>query len=102
VELGEAKAVRRLDHHDRGVRYVDANLDDRCRNQDLELTGLEAGHDPVLLRAGHAAVQESDSEFGEDIPLQPFRLRDGRFHFELLRILDERANDERLPPGVHL
>jgi hypothetical protein len=37
-----------LDHHDRGVGHIDADLDDRGRYQDLRLTGGERAHDPIL------------------------------------------------------
>ncbi len=52
VELGEAEAIGLLHDHDRGVRDVDADLDDRRRDEDVDLSRLEARHDtPAVGRA---------------------------------------------------
>ena len=42
VELREAEALGVLDEHDRGVRHVDADLDDRRRDENLDVAGGEA------------------------------------------------------------
>ena len=80
VQLGQTEPVRGLDHHDRRIWYVDADLDHRSRDQDLELASFEAGHDPVLFGAGHPAMQQTDLEFGINVALQSFRLGDRRAH----------------------
>src|SRR3970282_723906 len=56
MELGKAESVGLLHDHDRGVRDVDADLDDRRRDENVELTRLEARHHASSLRRGKAAA----------------------------------------------
>src|SRR5205085_1712562 len=44
VQRREAEAIRLLHDHDRRVRYVDADFDHRRRDEDVQLAGLEGGH----------------------------------------------------------
>src|SRR5690606_28239136 len=44
VKLGKAEALGMLDHHDRGIRHVDADFHDRRRHQEPRLTTLEGEH----------------------------------------------------------
>ena len=60
MELGEAEALGVLDDHDRRLGHVDADLDDRGRDEDLRLAALEALHRRVLVGARHPAVHEPD------------------------------------------
>ena len=65
VQLREAEALGVLDDHDRGRRHVDADLDDRRRDQQIDrrrpwIGGGEAGHRAVLVGALHAAVHQPD------------------------------------------
>ena len=46
VQLGEAEALGMLDHHDRRVRHVDADLDHRRRHQRSIAGAGECGHRP--------------------------------------------------------
>ena len=59
VELGEAEGLGALDHHDRGVRDVDAHLDHRGGDQEPGAAGDEVGHRGVLLRRRHLAVHQA-------------------------------------------
>ena len=61
MQLREAETLGVLDHHDRRLRHVDADLDDGGRDQHLGLAALEALHRRVLLRPLHAAVDEADA-----------------------------------------
>ncbi len=91
MELGEAEALGVLDHHDRGVGHVDADLDDGGGDQHLDLAGEEAGHDRVALRRLHAAVDEADDRtqrFAE----RRVALLGGGDVVEHLGFLDQRAH----------
>ncbi len=50
VQLRQAHALGVLDDHQRRVRHVDTDLDDRRRDEQIELGGLERAHDDILLR----------------------------------------------------
>ena len=65
VELRQAEALRVLDDDHRRVRHVDADLDHGGRHQHVELAGLEAAHDGVLLVGLHPAVDEVEAQAGE-------------------------------------
>ncbi len=60
MQLGEAKTLGMLDHHDRGIGNVDADFDHRCRHQDLDAALGEGGHGGVFFRALHSAMNQSD------------------------------------------
>ena len=51
VELGEAEALGMLDHHDGGLRHVDADLDHRGRDQDAGLAARRSAPWPRPCRA---------------------------------------------------
>ena len=55
VQLGDAEAVGALDHHHRRLGHVDADLDDRRRDEDLELAGAEAAPSPPRGRPAPSA-----------------------------------------------
>ena len=56
----EAEALGVLDHHQRRVRHVDADLDHRRRDQHRHLPAGEERHHRRLLGRRHAAVQQAD------------------------------------------
>ena len=68
-------------------------------------------HDPVLLLAGHAAVEDLNLELRKNLALQEFGFGDRGFRVQGLGLLHQRANHERLPaildlaahqlPGLH-
>ncbi len=57
VQLGQAESLRVLHDHHRRVRHVHADLDDRRRDEDVQLASRECTHDAVLFVLLHAAVQ---------------------------------------------
>ena len=67
VQLRETKSLRVLDQHRRGVGHVHADLDDRGRDQHLDIPGLEVPHGRFLFLARQAAVQQAHSQFREDV-----------------------------------
>jgi hypothetical protein len=60
VELGQAKAVRVVNHHGVGVGHIEPGLHDHGRDQDVHLAGHEAAHDLLQLVRRHLAVGHSD------------------------------------------
>jgi len=64
MQLGKAKPLRMLDHHDRRLGHVDANFDDSGGDQHFGFAGAKPFHRCVALCGLHAAVDEPhfDSE----------------------------------------
>ena len=60
VELGDAEPVGVEDHHDRRVRHVDTDLDDRRRHQHIEIAAAGTAPSRLLLRRRHPSVQEPE------------------------------------------
>ena len=52
MQLSQTEAIGVLDDHHRGIRNIDANLDNRSSNEDLGLAFRERLHDLALLRGG--------------------------------------------------
>ena len=65
VELANTKSVGIKNHHHRGVRNIDAHLDDGRGHEDINLTGGKGLHDLVFLRRGKSAVDGLDPAPGE-------------------------------------
>ena len=61
MELRQPEAVGLLDDHDRRVRDVDADLDHRRRDEDVELARLELGHQLAPLGRPQPPVEEADA-----------------------------------------
>ena len=97
VELREAEAVGVLDYHDGGVGYVDADLDDGGGDQDVQFVVAEAAHGLILLCWLHCAVDEAQTLVGKDLAAQAFVLDGGGFGGQCFGLLDQGADDERLP-----
>ena len=72
VELGEAEALGVFNQHERGVRHVDADLDDGSGDEHVDLMRGEGAHDGVLILRLHLAVDGGDAKVGEDLFLQHF------------------------------
>ena len=60
VQLRKSEPFGVLDDHDRRGRYVDAHLDDGRRHQNVNVAGGELRHHPVLVGAGHLAMDKAD------------------------------------------
>ena len=102
MELREAEAIGFLDDHDRRVRDVDADLDHRRRDEDVELARLELRHHAAPLGGRQAAVQAADAIAAQLRGAQPLGLLLGRARDSCLRRLDERADDVGLPAVVQV
>ena len=61
MQLGESEALGMLHHHHRRLRHVDADLDHRGGDQDVEIAGRERGHGGIALRRLLLAVDQPDT-----------------------------------------
>ena len=102
VELRQPEALGVLDHHHRRVGHVDADLDHRRRDEDVELAADERAHDAVLGVLLQAAVQQRDAELREDVLRQVIRHLGRGLQIDLLRLLDQRIDDVGLPALLDL
>ena len=106
MELAEAEALGILDDHQRGVRHVHADLDDRRRDEDIRLAADKGGHDRVLVLRLHPPVDTAHGERREFPRKLPGVLLGG-FQFLFARrlvvlvVLHLRADDEDLTPLPH-
>ena len=67
MKLRQAKSFGVLDDHQRGVRHVDADLDDGRRNENVESPGDEFAHDLFFFGRLHFAVQQADRVLRKDV-----------------------------------
>ena len=51
VQLGQPELLGVLDEHERGLRHVDADFDDRGRHQGFDSAGAELPKDPLFFFA---------------------------------------------------
>ncbi len=102
VQLADAVALGALDEHDRRVGDVDADLDHRRRDEHVGATGGERRHRRLLVLRAHLAVQERDAVVLQLAAAQALVLGGRGARRQRLGLLDERADDERLPAGVEL
>src|SRR6266446_1608403 len=98
MELREPEALRVFDDHYGGVRHVDADFHDRCRDENLRLILAKALHDFVFFVAGEPSMQQVHLQFWKRLFRKALVLFDRRFQFEL-RFFDDRIHDVALVPG---
>ena len=99
MQLREAETLGVLDDHQRRVRHIHADLDDRRRDENVRLPGGEGGHAGVLVLGLHAAVDAGDAVLRKR-PLQHLRVLLGGFELggDIVRVFDLRADDKYLTP----
>ena len=102
MQLGESEALGMLHDEDARIRHVDADLDDRGRNEQLDAIGIEALHHGFLLRRLHAPVQKPAGNPAKDAPRQFLVDLLDAWQVTLLARFNERANDICLPPAFDL
>ena len=78
VQLGQAKTLGMLDHHDRGVRDIDPHLYNRSRDQDMYPAGLEISHIFFFFIAFQPPMHQANPEPGKNLLLQISRFIHGR------------------------
>src|SRR3989339_46502 len=96
MKLGKSKSFRILDDHDRRIRDIDSNLDDGRRNENLNLTSLEALHDLIFLLRLHPTVEKAQPDRREYSALEMLELDRGCFEIDFFGFLDERKYDVHL------
>ncbi len=62
MKLGQAETLRILHHHHRGIRHVDADLDDGRGHKNINLVRGKAVHDVFFLRRLHSPMQGFDGD----------------------------------------
>ena len=102
MQLRDPEAVGALHHHDGGLRDVDADLNDRGGDQDIELARAEAVHHLLADGGRHLAVHEPDAQPRQLAGRQPLVLLAGRLGLDPQRVADQRAHHEGAVPGRHL
>ena len=96
MELREAEAFGVLDEHHGRVRDVDADLDHRRRNEDVDLAVAESAHGIVLRGRVEAAVQERHSAMRKATGAQILVFLRRGTECDLVALLDQRQHDVRL------
>ena len=66
MQLRKPEPLSTLDHHNRGIGHVNANLDDSRRHQDLRLTGDKLPHLRLLVGRLHTTMNHTNLIFGKD------------------------------------
>ena len=97
VELREPEAIGLLDDHDRRVRDVDADLDHGRRDEHVELARLEARHQLSARGRLQPSVHAADTEALQLAGAELIGLLLGGPRGRGRRLLDQRADDVRLP-----
>jgi hypothetical protein len=62
MQLRKSETFRRVDHHYRCVRHVDANFDQACGDKHLRAPGAKVGHRWFFFPRRHAAMNHSDAK----------------------------------------
>ena len=102
VQLGQAEQVGPLHDQGVGVRDVDAGLDDRGADQDVELLLPEADHDLLQGVLAHLAVRHRDPRLGHQLAQpagRPVDRLDPVVQVEDLPVAEQLAVDGRRPPA---
>ena len=102
MELGDAEPGRVENHHDRGVRHIDAHLNHRGRHEHVDRTGSEESHRLLLFGPPYPAVEKAQA--------QPSQLTSGQIgkhvlsgtHLQRFRLLDQRTHHVGLTSRLHL
>ena len=97
VQLRKPKPLRAVDHHHRRVRNIDTHLNNRRRDQHVNIAVPKLPHHALLLRGAHPTVKQPDVQVRKHLPRESLVLRHRRLGRHRLRFLYQRADDERLP-----
>ena len=60
MQLRQAEALGMLDHHQRGIRHIDADFNHRGRHQQMQLAARKALHHGLLVCGLHSAMDQAD------------------------------------------
>ena len=84
MELGDTEAISVENAHDRGVRHVDADLDDRGGDQHVNVASTKRAHDRFLLGRRELTVQQAEAKTVQLATTQFFKRLRGRASLDLL------------------
>ena len=98
VQLREAHALGVLDHHQRGIGHVDADLDHRGGDQQVDLVRLECGHHRLFFVRLQAPVDQADAQVRQLFGQGRVGVLRG-LQLQFLRFLDQRAHPVGLAAG---
>ncbi len=98
VQLGQAHAFGVLDHHQRGIGHVDADLDHRGGDEKVQFVRLEGRHHRLLLVRFQAAVHQTHTQFGKLFRERRERVLRG-LQLQFLGFLDQRTHPVGLATG---
>ena len=101
VQLRQPVPLRVEDDHDACVGDVDADFDDRRRDQNVDLAARRIAHDVVFFARRHPAVQQPDPQIRKYVGSQALRFGHGARQVAF-SFLDRRRNDVGLMPAFHV
>ena len=87
MECGKSEGFRVFHDHQRSVRHVDTDLNNRRGNQNIQLARSKGIHDPILFLAVQFSVNESRAVFGEHLLGEKLGERHGGFQLRLFLVL---------------
>ena len=100
MQLRQAKTFRPLDHHDRGVGHIDADLNHRRRHQNRGLARLKRPHRRVFLLHRHLPMNQPDNPLSQGGP-QPSEPHFGARQIHRLAFFHQGANPIGLMPALN-
>ena len=102
MQLRQAEAFGVLDYHDSRIGDVDAHLDYRGRDQNLQLAPLEHAHDLILQLRIEASVEQSHFQIGKYVAAEVPVHFDCSLQFAFFILCNHGIHDVGLMPGCHL
>src|SRR4051812_39046275 len=91
MQLRQPKTIGVVDHHDRGIGYVDPNFNHRGRYQNLKLVFAKSPHRCLLLLSRETTMQQTNTKIRKML-LQLHMQIDRILHIKLLRFFDQRTD----------
>src|SRR5262249_32831456 len=99
VELSQPETFSMLDNHDRGIGHIDADLDDGCRDEYLELALVEHAHHLIFHIGVETAVEQSNLHIRKNSIAKFFVHLKSGFQLGFLPLLNDGVNDIGLVAG---
>ena len=91
-----------FDDHDGSIRHVDSDLDDRRRDEELDLAFIERLHHAIFFCRFHASVNESAGNAAHDVCTKFFVDLFCRHEIHPVAVFDKRTYDVCLPAAFDL
>ena len=102
MQLGQTEAFRVFNQNNCGVRDIDADFNDRCRHQHLDLVPSKSRHQFFLLLIFHLPVQIFHTDLIRKDLLQALAVINDIFPFRGFTFFHHRTDDIGLMPQLHL